>query len=376
LPSLDYIIWDFTRKCNLNCIYCYTEATRRAAPNELSLEQIREEVLPQFSEVKLRGLCLAGGEPLLRYEDILKIGPQLNDIGLQELLLATNGVLLTRKRLETLMHLFEDLDLFIIGLPIDSLSEERYNSLRSPHNPQQLNPFQKVLDAYKLCRRKNLFLSIETVITTQNFHELEDIIQFVGKHSPMSHAEIYPLFLSGRGDTNRDLLLTPQQLREFDRIRLNHYGDPCLFWDFTPFIPNLDFWKTHKEKARKLGITEGCTCCTEYIQMNYDGSVFPCSFLRINLGNILEEGLKPIWEKNPTVLKFRNRVIDEGKCKTCLYSKICGGCRARAFNETSNPFGSIPSCESTPDGHPLESIFTEKLAQLIKNLDLLRDLKI
>jgi len=334
---------------------------------------MKDEVLPQFADVKLRGLCLAGGEPLLRFEDILAIGNDLIDIGLKELLIATNGILLTRKRLKTLLNLFQDLNLFLVGLPIDSLEEETYNNLRSPYDTSGINPFKKVMDAYKLCKLKNLFISVETVINSQNFHELEKIISFIGKNSPMSQAEMYPLFLSGRGAENKDLLLTPEQLRQFDRVRINNYGDPCLFWDFAPFIPNPDFWNQNKLKALELGITEGCTCCTEYIQMNFDGQILPCSFLRMDLGNILDEGLKYIWEHNETVLKFRNRTVEEGKCKDCLYSKICGGCRARAFNETGNPFGSIPSCEGSPEGHPLEEVFTKKLEQLIDKLAVLRN---
>lgn len=367
------MIWDFTKKCNLNCIYCYTEANWKSDPSELTVLQIKEEVLPQFEEVKLRGLCLAGGEPLLRFEDLVGIGKELVDIGLKEFLLSTNGMLLTRKRLKVLLNLFEDLDLFLVGLPIDSLKEEVYNQLRPAHEKSNLNPYKRVMEAYKLCNQKNLFISVETVINSKNFHELNDIIKFISQKSPMTQAEMYPLFLSGRGTDNKELLLTPEQLRQFDRRRIAHYGDPCLFWDFIPFIPNIEYWKENKTKARELGITEGCTCCTEYIQMNYDGQIFPCSFLRMDLGNILTDGLKDIWEKNATVKKFRNRYIEEGKCKDCSYTKICGGCRARAFNETGNPFGSIPSCEGSPNGHPLEEIFTKKLKQLIDKLVILRN---
>ncbi|MFX1294892.1 MAG: radical SAM protein [Promethearchaeota archaeon] len=373
MSNINYIIWDFTKRCNLNCIYCYTKAQWMSDPNELTIKQIKEEVLPQFAEVKLRGLCLAGGEPLLRFEEIMKIGKELVDGGLKEFLLATNGILLTKKRLKALLNLFEDLDLFLVGLPIDSLKEEVYNQLRPAYERSGTNPYKKAMEAYKLCNQKNLFISVETVINSKNFYELNDIIRFISKNSPLVQSELYPLFLSGRGNENKKLLLTDEQLRQFDRTRIEHYGDPCLFWDFTPFIPNIEFWNINKSKARELNITEGCTCCTEYIQMNFDGKIFPCSFLRMGLGNILTDGLKDIWEKNTTVLKFRKRFIKDGKCKDCFYTKICGGCRARAFNETGNPFGSIPSCEGSPDGHPLEKIFTKKLEQLIKKLEILKN---
>ena len=367
------MIWDFTKKCNQNCVYCYTEAKWTFDPNELTVKQIKEEVIPQFSEVKLRGLCLAGGEPLLRYKDIIEIGKDLVDSGLKEFLLATNGILLTRKRLNALMKAFEDIELFTVGLPIDSLKEQVHNKLRPAYEKSEINPYKRVMEAYKLCNQKNLIISVETVFNTENFSELNDIMEFINKKSPFVQAEMYPLFLSGRGLEKKDLLLSKDQLIDFDRKRIQHYGAPCLFWDFTPFIPNLEEWEKIKPQAMELGITEGCTCCTEYIQMNYDGTIFPCSFLRLDLGNILTDGLKNIWDNNPLVKKFRNREIEEGKCKDCLYTKICGGCRARAFNETGNPFGSIPSCEGSPNGHPMEDIFTEKLKSLVEKLKTLRN---
>ena len=160
MKNLDYIIWDFTKKCNLNCIYCYTKSKSEFDPKELTVKQMRENVIPQFKEVNLRGLCLAGGEPLLRYEDILEIGKNLVDIGLQEFLLSTNGVLLNRKRLNALLKIFEDIDMFLVGLPIDSLDENIYNELRPSFSKSIINPFQKVMDAYKLCNQKNLFISV------------------------------------------------------------------------------------------------------------------------------------------------------------------------------------------------------------------------
>ncbi|NHI93852.1 MAG: radical SAM protein [Candidatus Lokiarchaeota archaeon] len=366
------MIWDFTKKCNLNCVYCYTEAKWKFDPNELTVQQIKEEVIPQFGEVKLRGLCLAGGEPLLRYDDILEIGKDLVDSGLKEFLLATNGILLTRKRLNALIKALDGIELFTIGLPIDSLQEIVYNKLRPAYEKSKINPFQQVMEAYKLCNQKNLLISVETVFNSENYSELNDIINFIKKKSPLVQAEMYPLFLSGRGLEKKKLLLSKDQLLEFDQIRIKHYGDPCLFWDFTPFIPNLEEWEMLKREALELGITEGCTCCTEYIQMNYNGQIFPCSFLRLDLGNILTDGLKYIWNNNPLVQKFRNRYVEEGKCKDCLYNKVCGGCRARAFNETGNPFGSIPSCEGSPNGHPMEEIFTKKLKSLIEKLRIIR----
>lgn len=90
---IDYIRVSVTGSCNLRCVYCMPEGPScSAGPEMLSREQIL-----RFLKIALRhGLKkvrLTGGEPLLR-SDILEVVAGLKEMGVEDISLTTNGLLL------------------------------------------------------------------------------------------------------------------------------------------------------------------------------------------------------------------------------------------------------------------------------------------
>ena len=75
----------------------------------------------------------------------------------------------------------------------------------------------------------------------------------------------------------------------------------------------------------------------------------PCPYIPTVAGNIMETGLKRIWEESGVFKKLRGRAYN-GRCKDCEYNEICGGCRARALAVTSDIMGEDPWCEYEPEG--------------------------
>ena len=60
-----------------------------------------------------------------------------------------------------------------------------------------------------------------------------------------------------------------------------------------------------------------------------DGSVSPCSLLYVSAGNIFKQSLNEII--NSEVFKNLLERKVTGKCGTCKYKVVCGGCRAAAY---------------------------------------------
>lgn len=369
------VLWDFTNKCNLRCVYCYNDDTSQqilpleeiehgvtppSQQPDLTVAQIRDRVIPQFEEMRVRTLCLSGGEPLVRWKDILEIAPDLCSIGLEEIMLATNGTLLTREKVREYKRAFKKVPMHFIALPLDSLDPAIVARLRPPMK----DVLARTKKAIRLALEEGLIVTVETVVTQDNFNEIDDIIAFSKDKKSACFAEIYPMFSEGRAKERNDLLLTDEQFREFDRVRLEKYGT-CVTWDSMPFIPEYEYWEKIKDKARLAEITEGCIAGREYLQLDHAGNVYPCSFLRIHCGNLLTQDLKDIWETNEMLLRFRNRDVG-GKCGSCKHKKTCGGCRARAYTETGDPFGGVESCEGGPEGHPMQDSFTETLKKIFK----------
>ncbi|MHA1682847.1 MAG: radical SAM protein [Promethearchaeota archaeon] len=384
------VLWDFTKHCNLRCVYCYNGDTdKKSVPRDqieygvtppslqpdLTNDEIREHVLPQLEEMQVRSLCLSGGEPMVRWKDIMELAPDMSAIGLEEVLIATNATLLTREKIREYKKAFKDVPMLFLSIPIDSLDPARVAQLRPPLD----NVLERCKKGVQMAIEEGLIITIETVVNRTNLDEIDSIVDYSLQQKSPCYAEIYPMFSEGRARDRNDLLLTDEQLKQFDRIRLNKFGT-CVTWDSVPFVPEKEYWNKIKEKARIAEITEGCIAGREYLQLDHAGNVYPCSFLRTYCGNLMVDSLKDIWEHNEMLVRFRNRDVT-GKCGSCKHVQECGGCRARAFTETGDPFGGVESCEGGPDGHPMEAEFTsilkktfKKQYRLVKTLNLVKKL--
>lgn len=113
-----------TDRCNIRCFYCMAEDAHDFIP---AAAQLTSEEIVRFVRVAqslgVRKVRLTGGEPLLR-RDLPQLITSLSTLGLDELALTTNGVLLARhaKRLY-------DAGLRRLNVHLDSLDRERFRQI-------------------------------------------------------------------------------------------------------------------------------------------------------------------------------------------------------------------------------------------------------
>ena len=98
-----------TNQCNFRCVYCTQEHIQKNLEKD-TIEQIIELIASIAKEVDEIELNWFGGEPLLQYENIVRILKITNEICEQNHCICssnvvTNGYLLNRKRLEELRKL-------------------------------------------------------------------------------------------------------------------------------------------------------------------------------------------------------------------------------------------------------------------------------
>ena len=94
--------------------------------------------------------------------------------------------------------------------------------------------------------------------------------------------------------------------------------------------------------------SKGCLAGLGVLFVSHDGDVFPCGYLPVNCGNVLQSSLLDIWNGSEDLARMSNSGILEGKCGTCGYRQVCGGCRARAFAQTGNYMAEEPFCAYIP----------------------------
>ena len=88
-----------TENCNGRCLTC--NYWKKQSTDELSLDEIFH-VLTELRSLGVRGISITGGEPLLR-KDLPEIVRACSSLGLTEVQLLTNGLLLERDLAEELL---------------------------------------------------------------------------------------------------------------------------------------------------------------------------------------------------------------------------------------------------------------------------------
>ena len=69
----DYVILALTRKCNLRCKHCY-ERFNLTQEDTVPVERWKE-VIAELQKKGVSNIVLSGGEPMLRYDDVLELLP-------------------------------------------------------------------------------------------------------------------------------------------------------------------------------------------------------------------------------------------------------------------------------------------------------------
>jgi radical SAM protein with 4Fe4S-binding SPASM domain len=68
----------------------------------------------------------------------------------------------------------------------------------------------------------------------------------------------------------------------------------------------------------------------------------------VRVGNVREQPFGEIWRDSTVFASLRNPSALKGKCGSCGYRTVCGGCRARAFADTNDFLAADPDCSYAP----------------------------
>ena len=113
-------IWNFTNRCNLSCLHCYSKANLDDI-DTLTTKKILD-TLPQLKANGIKFLIFSGGEPLTR-RDIFDIAERCRELGIITYL-STNGLYVKKGNANRILDTFN-----YIGISIDG-SEEIHDRFR------------------------------------------------------------------------------------------------------------------------------------------------------------------------------------------------------------------------------------------------------
>lgn len=344
LGDLRLVAWEVTRSCNLACVHCRAAAQDRPYENELTTEE-SFRFLDEIASFASPIVILTGGEPLLR-PDIFEIAAYGNAKGFR-MTMAVNGTLLTPKIVRKML----DAGIQRISISIDGANAASHDAFRKVEGA-----FEGALRGIAYAREAGLDFQINTTITHQNLSELQAIQELTVSLGAAAH-HIFLLVPMGRGRDLADQAINAQQYEK------------ALHWfyeqkDRVPLQLKATcaphYYRILRQRASSEGrevdfqtfgldaVTRGCLGGVGFAFVSHVGQVQPCGYLELDCGNIRETPFHEIWQSSSIFKDLRDFKKYEGKCGRCQYIRVCGGCRARAYESTGNYLAPEPLCLFQP----------------------------
>jgi heme b synthase len=342
--KLNIIAWEVTRSCNLNCVHCRAAAKCGPYPGELSTEkgfQLIDEIAAMSSPV----IILTGGEPLLR-PDIFEIATYGTNKGLR-MVMATNGSLVDSATVKKMIQS----GIKRVSISIDGKDAPSHDNFR-----QEKGAFDKVMLGIAAMKEAGMEFQINTTITTVNLSQIKDILKLAKKLGAAAH-HIFLLVPTGRGRDLADQAITAAEYEE-TLLWFHQESLDCSIQLKATCAPHY-FRIMHQNKIKgaepkkKVGghfheSTRGCLGGISFCFISHVGQVQPCGYLELDCGNVHKQNFAEIWENSEVFRSLRDFSKYGGKCGKCEFIKVCGGCRARAYEATGDYLAEEPLCLYKP----------------------------
>ncbi len=325
--SLRMVAWELTRNCNLNCIHCRASAGLGPPTGELNFAECCK-IIDEIAGFASPTIILTGGEPLIR-DDIFDIIEYGTIKGLR-LVIAINGTLLNKEKAKRL----KTGGIKRVSLSIDGKDSVTHDMFRGVNGS-----FASVIKAAETLIETALPFQINTTVTQLNVDALEHIYKLVQSIGAVAW-HIFLLVPVGRG-----------QGLKGKELSTNTY-EQALEWLYDIEKKNEleikvtcapHYYRIVKEKG-DMPKSAGCLAGKNFMFISHKGIAQPCGYLEIHSGDVKKDGIKKVWEESPVFNQLKDLSSYHGKCGGCRYLKICGGCRARAYELSGDFLGEEPYC--------------------------------
>jgi len=343
--QLRLVAWEITRNCNLSCIHCRASANLGPFEGELNTEACFK-LIDDIADTASPIIILTGGEPLLR-SDIFDIAGYGTKKGLR-MVMAPNGTLLTEDAVKKLINA----GIKRISISLDGASKTTHDNFRG-----QKGAFESALKGIENAKNNGLSFQINTTITRRNLTEISKILALAENLGAVAH-HIFLLVPTGRGKYIVDEEINALEYEETLNWFYEQKQKTSLELKATcaPHFYRI-LRQREKEKGKSISfkthgmdaVTRGCLGGTSFCFISHTGDVQPCGFLDVNCGNINKNSFSDIWANSHVFNQLRNFDNLKGKCGQCEYKKVCGGCRARAYESTGDYLEMEPLCLYIPN---------------------------
>jgi len=342
-----WIAWEITRRCNLRCIHCRSSSEQEVKDHTDFSTEEAFRILDDISGYAKPVIVLSGGEPLLR-KDAFDIARYGTDKGLR-MCLATNGTLVTDDTCEKI----KTSGIKIVSLSLDGSEESVHDDFRN-----QKGAFEGCIRAARLFKKHGVEFIINSSFTKRNQEEIQKVYK-LAKELGATAWYMFMIVPTGRGEEIMKELISKE---DYEEILEWHYHmekdekDILVRPTCAPHYYRIVLQKSREEDTKferrtlkfSTGGAKGCIAGQLICLIDVDGNVLPCSYFPKPAGNIKNQSFKEIWENSELFKNLRNFKKYKGKCGSCEFIAVCGGCRARAYAIYGDYLEEEPFCGYLP----------------------------
>jgi radical SAM protein with 4Fe4S-binding SPASM domain len=217
--------------------------------------------------------------------------------------------------------------------------------------------YNKVVAAIKNLRAAGVKVVIKTALTRETYEFIYDLIA-QAKELDCSMIYICDLITSGRSAGEEANRVSVQQWRELCDFIVRDMEDPDNHFEYDigaipstiPYIAEkfIEHGIDVSKGLKRLTIFSACPVGQGHMTINSEGGVMPCQFAQDwTIGNIHEIS----FDEATSRLVELNAEDSTGQCApdACDYSRICRGCRVKAWQRAGDPFVEDTTCILNPD---------------------------
>jgi radical SAM protein with 4Fe4S-binding SPASM domain len=346
---LRILFWESTVRCNLTCAHCRRLESNEAGIADLSTSSA-ESLIEQVAELGRRQpqmpvMVFSGGEPLCR-EDLFHLIGCARQRGIIPAL-ATNGTLIDA----AMARRIADSGIARVSVSLDGATADVHDEMR-----RIPGAFDAAIQGIGHLRSQGVPFQINVTLTKHNAHQLHHVYE-VARSLGAVALHIFMLVPVGCGETLAQTdMLSPQEYEHImrDTCALEAAGQIQIKVTCGPHYERIkrelqtERGDTNQRSQIINHKSKGCLAGLGVLFVSHRGDVYPCGYLPVNCGNVLETPLVRIWDESGDLARMRDADALEGKCGLCGYKRVCGGCRARAFAATGNYMAQEPFCVYVP----------------------------
>ncbi|TLN05393.1 radical SAM protein, partial [bacterium] len=292
-------------------------------------------------------VVLSGGEPLLR-PDVFEIASYGTEKGLR-MALATNGTLVT----DEVCGKIKASGIRIVSLSLDGSTAAIHDDFR-----KQPGAFDATLRAAELFRRNGIEFLVNSSFTRRNQDDIPSIYR-LAKSLGATAWYMFMIVPMGRGEELMNELVSKEDCEKILKWHFDMEREEKDILVRPTCAPHYYRIVQQEAKARGIDFTrrnlkfgtggaKGCIAAQSIAFIGCRGDVQPCSYFPMSAGNVRQMSFREIWEKSPLFLSLRDFRSYKGRCGSCPYLGVCGGCRARAYAVSGDYLEEEPFCSFVP----------------------------